>query len=91
MLNFINANAKKPDQVALLTREGCPHCARAKALLTEQGLDYAEIALPSKTRSKVVGAIANRGTVPQVFINGEHIGGADELEVWIKKSNSIAA
>ena len=91
MLNFINANAKKPDQVAVLTREGCPHCARAKALLTEQGLKYAEITLPAKTRSKVLGAIANSGTVPQVFINGEHVGGADELEAWVKNHHSKAA
>jgi glutaredoxin len=31
-------------------------------------------------RATVVGAITGRDSVPQVFINGEHIGGADELE-----------
>jgi glutaredoxin-like protein len=90
MLNFINPNAKKPDQVAILTREGCPHCTRAKAILKEQGYNYAEIVLPVAIRSKTVGAITQRGTVPQVFINGIHIGGADELESWIKANPSQA-
>src|SRR5690348_12925711 len=35
MLNYINPKAKKPDQVAILTREGCQYCAKAKAILTE--------------------------------------------------------
>ena len=42
MLAYVNPNAKKPDQVAIFTREGCQFCAKAKALLTELGYDYAE-------------------------------------------------
>lgn len=91
MLNFINPNAKKPDQVAILTREGCPHCARAKALLAEQGYQYAEITLPVAIRSKTLGAITQRGTVPQIFINGQHIGGADELQQWVQRQSIKAA
>jgi glutaredoxin-like protein len=86
MLAYINPKAKKPDQVAVLTREGCGFCAKAKALLTELGYDYAEIPLEHKTRSRAVGAITGRGTVPQVFINGRHIGGWEELEAWAKKA-----
>jgi glutaredoxin-like protein len=91
LLAYINPNAKIPDQVAILTREGCPHCARAKALLTAQGYAYAEIALPPTTRTRVVGAITGQGTVPQVFINGEHIGGADDLEAWVVARTARAA
>jgi glutathione-dependent peroxiredoxin len=86
MLNFINPRAKRPDQVAILTREGCSFCARAKELLTELGYDYAEVPLPHSIRTKAVGAIASAKTVPQIFINGTLIGGAEELEQWAKKA-----
>jgi glutaredoxin-like protein len=86
MLAYINPNAKKPDQVAILTREGCSFCAKAKALLTERGYDFVEVPLDHKTRSRVVGAIANAQTVPQVFVNGERIGGWEDLERWAKRA-----
>ena len=86
MLACINPKAKKPDQVAILTRDGCQFCARAKALLKELGYDYAEVPLPNTNRSRIVGAITGKGTVPQVFVNGQHIGGWEELERWAKKA-----
>jgi glutaredoxin-like protein len=86
MLRYINANAKLPDQVAILTREGCGYCAKAKALLHDLGYDYAEVPLPHTTRTKVVGAIAGAKTVPQVFINGRLIGGLEELEKLARKA-----
>jgi glutaredoxin-like protein len=86
MLAYINPKAKKPDQVAILTREGCGYCAKAKTLLTELGYDYVEVPLDHKVRSRIVGAIANAQTVPQVFVNGTRIGGWEELERWAKKA-----
>jgi glutaredoxin-like protein len=86
MLAYINPKAKKPDQAVIFTREGCSFCAKAKALLTELGYDYAEVALPHTVRTRVVGALARAQTVPQIFINGEHIGGAEELERWARKA-----
>jgi len=86
MLAYLNPKAKKPDQVAIFTREGCSFCAKAKALLTELGYDYAEIPLDHKVRTKVVGAIAGAQTVPQVFVNGERIGGWEALERWARKA-----
>jgi len=86
MLAYINPKAKKPDQVAILTREGCSYCAKAKALLTALGYDYAEIPLDHKVRTRVIGAIAGAQTVPQVFINGTRIGGWEELERWARKA-----
>ena len=86
MLAYINPKAKKPDQVAIFTREGCQYCAKAKAVLTELGYDYAEIPLAHTIRSKVVGAVTGQKTVPQVFINGQYIGGHEELERWAKKA-----
>jgi len=86
MLKYINPKAKKPDQVAILTREGCGFCAKAKVLLKKLGYRYAEVQLDNSGRSRVVGAITGRGTVPQVFVNGKHIGGLEELERWSQKA-----
>ena len=86
MLNYINPRARKPDQVVIFTREGCGYCAKAKALLTDLGYDYAEVPLPHNIRTRVVGALAKAQTVPQVYVNGEHIGGAEELERWARKA-----
>ena len=86
LLAYVNPGAKTPDQVAILTREGCGYCAKAKALLTSLGYDYAEVPLPHTVRSRVVGAISGAGTVPQVFINGERIGGLEALERWVRKA-----
>lgn len=86
MLAYINPKAKKPDQVAILTREGCQWCVKAKAKLTELGYDYVEVPLDHKARSRVVGAIAGAQTVPQVFVNGTRIGGWEELERWSQKA-----
>ena len=86
MLAYVAPKAKKPDQVAILTREGCGFCTRAKKLLKDLGYDYAEVSLGNPNRSRVVGAITGKGTVPQVFINGSRIGGLEELEKWVKKA-----
>ena len=86
MLSYINPGAKKPDQVAILTREGCGYCAKAKALLDELGYAYAEVPLAHASRSRVVGALTGEGTVPQVFVNGQRIGGLEALESWARKA-----
>ena len=86
MLTYLDPNAKGPDQVAILTRIGCPHCARAKKRLTEAGYEYVEVPLGHTIRTKAVGAISGGKTVPQVFINGELIGTADDLDEYLKKA-----
>ncbi len=91
MLNFIAPGARKPDQVAILSRPGCPSCAKAKAILTEEGITFADVSLPVSIRSRAVGAITKKGTVPQVFVNGELIGGAEDLEAWVAKRKQQAA
>jgi len=86
MLDYINPQARKPDQVAIFTREGCSYCAKAKALLTQLGYDYAEVPLAHTIRTKVVGAVTGAKTVPQIFINGTYIGGLEELERRAKQA-----
>lgn len=83
MLAYINPNAKKPDQVVVFSKDGCPFCAKAKQLLSSKGYDYIDMALDHKVRGKVLGALSGKMTAPQVFINGKLIGGADELEKYL--------
>ena len=90
MLDYINPKAGRPDQVAILTRIGCPFCTRAKRMLTEAGYEYVEVPLPHTIRTKALGAIAKAQTVPQVFFNGERIGGAEELEQYLKTQGAKA-
>jgi glutathione-dependent peroxiredoxin len=85
MLAYLNPQAQKPDQVAILTRDGCQFCVNAKLLLTARGYNFVEIPLDHTVRSRAVGAIAGAQTVPQVFINGERIDGWEELERWSRR------
>jgi glutaredoxin 3 len=68
-------------RVEIYTKFGCPYCARAKALLGEKGVDYEEYeinSVPGK-RDEMMERSAGRHTVPQVFIDGRHVGGSDDL------------
>ncbi|HZF81741.1 MAG TPA: redoxin family protein, partial [Rubrivivax sp.] len=84
LLRYVNADAKTPDQVALLTREGCSFCAAAKKQLNEAGVEYAEVNLPHTIRTRALGALAKARTVPQLFVNGELIGGSEQIDAWLK-------
>ena len=83
LLHYVNKDAKEPDQIALLTREGCAFCAKAKKLLNDAGVTYAEVDLPHTIRTRALGAIAKARTVPQLFVNGELIGGSEAIEGWV--------
>ncbi len=80
MLKAIDPNAQAPDQVVIFTRVGCPHCARAKEMLQQASVKYIEMPLEDNVRHTVLGAVTGRSTVPQIFLNGDLIGGADDLE-----------
>ena len=79
MLNFINPEAVQKTEVAIFTKHGCSHCTKAKALLAEQGLQYEELVLGEDTTITAMRAISHADTTPQIFIDGKHIGGNDEL------------
>ncbi len=88
MLNYINPKAKKPVPVSIITKPGCPFCARAKQMLQENGMAYEEISLGHDATLRSLRAITGRDTVPQVFIDGKHIGGSDELEKHFAKASA---
>ncbi|MCW9055855.1 MAG: glutathione S-transferase N-terminal domain-containing protein, partial [Gammaproteobacteria bacterium] len=91
MLTYINENAVLPATVSIITKPGCPYCTEAKNLLMQQGWSYEEISLGRDATLKSVRAITGRETVPQIFINGEHIGGSEELQVYLDKAEKNAA
>ena len=67
--------------VRIYTTPICPYCARAKSLLEKKGVAFHEISLdeePNRRPEMVQRANGGR-TVPQIFINGEHVGGSDDL------------
>jgi len=91
MLVYINPKAEKPVAVSILTKPGCPFCAEAKAVLQEQGLAYEEISVGHDTKLRSVRAITGQETVPQVFIDGKHIGGSEALREYFNIGSLSAA
>ncbi|HEY2629051.1 MAG TPA: glutaredoxin domain-containing protein, partial [Usitatibacter sp.] len=80
MLQYVAPSLKAPEPVMLFSKPGCPHCARAKALLDKEGIVFEEVVLGKGITSQTLRAVSGQGTTPQVFIGGKWIGGADELE-----------
>ncbi|WP_440109543.1 glutathione peroxidase [Acidovorax sp. BL-A-41-H1] len=85
LLHYVNKDAKQPDEVALLTREGCAFCTAAKNALNDAGITFAEVDLPHSIRTRALGAIAGARTVPQLFVNGRLIGGGEALQDWVRR------
>jgi glutaredoxin 3 len=67
-------------KIEMFTKATCPYCHRAKALLNSKGAAFDEIAIDGDAaKREVMIARSGRTTVPQVFIDGKHIGGCDDL------------
>lgn len=67
-------------KIEMYTKATCPFCHRAKALLQGKGAAFTEIAIdryPEKREEMI--ARSGRTTVPQIFIDDQHIGGCDDL------------
>ena len=67
-------------KIEIYTTPFCGYCARAKGLLDRKGAPYEEmdVMMDEKKRAEMRDR-SKRTTVPQIFINGQHIGGSDEL------------
>ncbi len=68
-------------KIEIYTTAVCPYCIRAKALLEAKGVSYTEIRVDQdpKRMKEAVSRSGGRMTVPQIFINGKHVGGCDDL------------
>jgi glutaredoxin 3 len=78
-------------EVIVYTTKVCPYCVRAKDLLKRKGQAYTEIdASDDDAREAMIAKAGGRRTVPQIFINGEHIGGSDDLYA-LEKAGTLDA
>lgn len=82
MLKYLGGEI--PKSVAIYTRPGCNFCAEAKDILKKNNVPYEEHVLNKDYSIKTLVAISGKTTVPQVFINGERVGGADGLKKLYK-------
>lgn len=85
MIKYLKPDWAPKESVSIITKPGCPFCAKAKALLKDKGYTFEEIVLGRDASTISVRAITGRTSVPQVFIGGKHIGGSDDLEVYFAK------
>ena len=68
-------------RIEVYTQPWCPYCSRAITLLTKKGVAFDEIDAPhgSAERRRATELAGGRSSVPQIFIDGRHVGGCDEL------------
>jgi glutaredoxin 3 len=68
-------------KVEIYTKAFCPYCSRAMKLLASKGVEPEEydITMDGDKRRVMIERAGGRSTVPQVFIDGKHIGGSDDL------------
>jgi glutaredoxin 3 len=67
-------------KIEIYTKALCPYCIRAKKLLDDKGADYIDIpAAMDRDKRKEMNERSGRNTFPQIFIDGQHIGGCDDI------------
>lgn len=68
------------------SKDGCGHCLQAKSLLESNGIQYEErnISSGTWTREQLFEAVPTARTMPQIFLNGEYVGGYNELRNKLK-------
>jgi glutaredoxin 3 len=68
------------------SKENCPFCVQAKALLEMKGIEYEERNVQKDwTRDQLLEAVPNARTVPQIFLDDKLIGGFTELRAHFQK------
>lgn len=85
MLSYINHEAEKPKMVSLFAKIGCPFCAKAKQMLKDHGMDYEEILIGREVTLRSLRAMTGATTVPQVFVDGNLIGGSEALATFLAR------
>ncbi|MBE9128740.1 MULTISPECIES: glutaredoxin 3 [unclassified Coleofasciculus] len=86
MLDFLNSLlGRHPERikanVEIYTWQTCPYCIRAKLLLWWKGVNFTEYKIDGNeaARNQMAQRADGRRSVPQIFVNKEHIGGCDDL------------
>ncbi len=89
MLAYIAPDAGPVLDVSVFTRKGCPFCVQAKGMLRDAGIPFEELVLNHDYSDRTLRAVSATDTVPQIFVNGERIGGCEELQAWLKARNAV--
>lgn len=85
-----NENGDDPVKVVMYCTDWCPFCIRAEKLLVSTGLPLERINVeeqPDKRLEMI--ERTGRKTVPQIFIGDHHVGGHDDLVVYLQKEQSL--
>lgn len=76
-------------QAEIYSKDYCPSCVSAKALLNQRGIDYTEIDAVTEREALIERVTADTGkapaTVPQIYLDGSHIGGYEALVAYFKR------
>jgi len=88
MLHYLAPDARVPEPVVVFAKPGCPHCARAKATLKANGVQFTEISQDQRINASVLRAVSGQLTWPQVFIGGKLIGNADAVDAYFAQSKA---
>ncbi len=74
-------------EIVIYTKPGCPYCSSALALLNKKGAEFTEIVASNdpEKKAEMVEKSGGRATFPQIFINGQHIGGCDDIQALERK------
>ena len=86
MLDFVNSllnrhPEKMKADVEIYTWATCPYCIRAKLLLWWKGVNFTEYKIDGneEARKKMAQRASGKRSVPQIFVNDQHLGGCDDL------------
>lgn len=73
-------------KVVIYSTQFCPYCVRAKSLLQQKGVEFTDIRVDiERERYSEMIKLAGRSSVPQIFIDDDHVGGCDDLYALEKK------
>ena len=75
-------------KATIWTKDSCPYCVQAKVLLEQQGIEYEERKIGSGyTKENLLESVPHAKTVPQIFLDGELVGGFNELKKRLENVN----
>ena len=84
MLEYIDFDAMIPADIMMFSKVGCEYCNKAKALLKENDMPFEEVTAGVEVGERALRAASGVATYPQIFRNGERIGGLDDLQKWME-------
>lgn len=77
--------------IEIYSKGYCPYCKAAKRLLKQKGLRYKEYEVDKNLKQlQTMLQRSKRRTVPQIFFDGQHIGGFDDLQAYFKQIEQLA-